>query len=63
MLLYLGFHAVGIILIMQAETTSRIIGAAWLLVCIVMFNYGLYRIVKEVCYIREVKVGYEPLRV
>jgi hypothetical protein len=61
MLLYLGFHAVGVILIMQDEITSIIIGVFWLLVCIIMFNYGLYRICKEVCYVREVKVSYEPL--
>jgi len=60
LLLYLGFHAVGVILVMQEQVTSRVIGAFWLLICVIMFNFGLYRIGKEVCFIREVTVSYAP---
>jgi succinate-acetate transporter protein len=59
MLLYIGFHAVGVVLIMQDQLISRIIGVFWLVLSIVAFNYGLYKIVKEVCYIREAQVNYQ----
>lgn len=58
MLLYIGFHAVGVVLIMQDQLISRIIGVFWLILSIIAFNYGLYKIIKEVCYIREAKVNY-----
>lgn len=46
MVLYLGFHAVGVILILQDQLISRIIGVIWLLLSVIAFNYGLYKIVK-----------------
>jgi hypothetical protein len=60
MLLYISFHAVGIILLIQVETVSRIIGAFWLLISVLLFNYGLYRVLKEVCFVREANVNYLP---
>ena len=62
MFLYIGFHAVGVVLILQEDLVSRVIGVVWLLVVMVMFNYALWKIVKEVCYVKEAKVSYRPER-
>ena len=51
-LLYIGFHTVGVILVIQPEVVSRVIGGFWLLMCIILFNYGLYKVVAETCYVR-----------
>lgn len=59
-MLYIGFHTVGIILILQDQLVSRIIGIFWLIISIIAFNYGLYKIIKEICYVREAEVKYDP---
>ena len=58
--LYVAFHAVGVVLLIQPETVSKVIGGFWLLMCIILFNYGLYKIVCESCYVNEAKVHYRP---
>ena len=44
MFLYIGFHAVGVILLIQPEIITKVIGGFWLIMCIVLFNYALYKI-------------------
>lgn len=60
MILYFGFHIVGVLLIVQKELLTRVIGAFWLLLSMGVFNYGLYKVMREICYVREVKVNYQP---
>lgn len=42
----------GVILIMQPETVSKVVGIFWLLLSFIAFNYGFYKLVREICYVR-----------
>jgi hypothetical protein len=57
MLLYVGFHTIGVILILQDSVVSKVIGAFWLAFSLACFNYGLYKIVKELCFVRDAQVN------
>lgn len=57
MLLYIGFHVIGVILLLQDSIVSKIIGAFWLALSVLAFNYGLYKIVKEICFVRDAQVN------
>jgi len=50
--MYIGFHIVGIILILQESSISKIIGAIWLGASIIGFNYGLYKIISHSLIVR-----------
>lgn len=55
-LMYIGFHTVGIILLIQDSVISKIIGGLWLGASIVGFNYGLYKIITSSFIIREASI-------
>ena len=57
MLLYIGFHVIGVVLLLQDSIVSKIIGAFWLALSVLAFNYGLYKIVKELCFVRDAQVN------
>jgi hypothetical protein len=57
MLLYIGFHVIGVVLILQESMVSKIIGTFWLALSFLAFNYGLYKIVKELCFVRDAQVN------
>jgi len=57
MLLYIGFHVIGIVLLLQDSIVSKVIGGFWLLLSTIAFNYGLYKIVKEAFFIRDAQVN------
>jgi hypothetical protein len=52
LLLYIGFHVVGIIIIVQDSLFAKIIGAVWLTAAIVAFNYGLYKLARKLFTVR-----------
>ncbi len=56
MLLYVGFHVVGIIIIIQESLLARVIGAVWLAATIIAFNFGLYNLVRKLLTVREAQV-------
>ena len=57
MLLYIGFHVIGVVLLLQDSIVSKIIGAFWLALSVLAFNYGLYKIVKKLCFVRDAQVN------
>ena len=57
MLLYIGFHVIGVVLLLQDSIVSKIIGAFLLALSVLAFNYGLYKIVKELCFVRDAQVN------
>ena len=52
MVLYIGFHVAGIILLVQNSLAAKIIGSIWLTISFITFNYGLYRLIKAFFIIR-----------
>lgn len=52
MVLYIGFHVAGIILLLQNSLSAKIIGGIWLASSFIAFNYGLYRLIKAFFIIR-----------
>ena len=51
-ILYIGFHVVGIVIIVQDTVLAKIIGAVWLSATVIAFNYGLYKIIRKLFTIR-----------
>jgi hypothetical protein len=56
LVLYVGFHVVGVIIVMQDSLIGRIIGSFWLTATVIGFNYGLFRIIRKLLMVREAAV-------
>jgi hypothetical protein len=56
LLLYVGFHVVGVIIIIQDSLLARVIGSVWLAATIIAFNFGLYKLVRKLFTVREAQV-------
>jgi hypothetical protein len=56
MLLYVGFHVVGIIIIIQESLLARVIGGVWLAATLIAFNFGLYKLARKLFTVREAQV-------
>lgn len=56
MLLYVGFHVVGVIIIIQETLLAKVIGSIWLTITVIAFNYGLYKLVKKLLTVREAQI-------
>lgn len=56
MLLYVGFHVVGVIIIIQASLLAWIIGGVWLAATLIAFNFGLYKLIRKLFTVREAQV-------
>jgi len=56
MILYIGFHVVGVIIIVQDSLIAKIIGSFWLGATIIGFNYGLYKIIKKLFMVRDAEI-------
>ena len=52
-LLYVGFHGVGLLIVLQDSLMARIIGGIWLLAAVVGFNLAVYKIVSKTCIVRD----------
>lgn len=56
MLLYVGFHVVGIIIIIQDSLLARVVGGVWLVATLIAFNFGLYKLTRKLFTVREAQV-------
>ena len=56
MLLYVGFHAVGVVIIMQDSLLGKVIGSVWLAATLIAFNFALYKLVRKLFTMREAQV-------
>ena len=56
LLLYVGFHVVGVIIIVQDTLLAKVIGAVWLTATVIAFNFGLYKLVRKLFTVREAQV-------
>lgn len=60
LLLYVGFHVVGVIIIIQDSLLAKVIGSVWLTATVIAFNYGLYKLVRKLLTVREAQVVESP---
>ena len=56
LLLYVGFHVVGVVIIIQDSLLAKVIGSVWLAATLVAFNFGLYKLVRKLFTVREAQV-------
>ena len=56
MLLYVGFHVVGVVIIIQDSLLAKVIGSVWLAATLMAFNFGLYKLVRKLFTVREAQV-------
>jgi hypothetical protein len=56
LLLYVGFHVVGVIIIIQDSLLAKVIGSVWLAATVVAFNFGLYKLIRKLFTVREAQV-------
>lgn len=61
MLLYIGFHVVGVIIIIQDTLLAKVIGSVWLAATVVAFNFGLYKLTRKLFTVREAQVTEVPM--